>query len=106
MLALSRRIGETIETSNGIVVKVLKLGKGQVRLGVEAAKHIKIWRGELPASEQEGVVDDDINRELTNSLETAIWRIKDMLMDDDGEAWSEAEKALPRLEATLIKARK
>lgn len=54
----------------------------------------------------EGVeIDDPIaklhqrNAELTNALNSAIDRLKDMLMGDDGQAWVETEKALPRLEA-------
>jgi aminoglycoside phosphotransferase len=53
-----------------------------------------------------GVVDiarNGVDRviELESALQTAIWRIEDMLKADDGQAWKEAEKALPNLKATL-----
>ena len=35
------------------------------------------------------------------ALRLAIDRINDMLMGDDGQAWKEARKALPRIEAAL-----
>lgn len=36
------------------------------------------------------------------ALEVAIWRLEDMLKADDGQAWKEAEKALPRLREALL----
>lgn len=33
----------------------------------------------------------------SKNLEMAVWRIKDMLMGDDGQAWKEAEKFLASL---------
>lgn len=38
---------------------------------------------------------------LENALLTAIWRLEDMLKGDDGQAWKEAEKALPGLRRAL-----
>lgn len=38
-------------------------------------------------------------------LESARDRIKDMLKGDDGQAWKEAEKALPAIEAALAQDR-
>jgi len=43
-------------------------------------------------------------RALLDSLQIAVGRIKDMLRDDDGQAWKEAEKWLPKLQATIAKA--
>ena len=40
-------------------------------------------------------------QDIINALQTAIWRLEDMLKADDGQAWKEAEKALPKLKATL-----
>lgn len=42
--------------------------------------------------------------ELAESLELAMYRIKDMLQGDDGQAFKEARKWLPRLAETLAKA--
>lgn len=42
-------------------------------------------------------------RELVDALQTAIWRLDDMLRGDDGQAWKEAERAMPPLRALLAK---
>lgn len=41
--------------------------------------------------------------ELVEALDTAIKRLNDMLIGDDGQAWKEARKTLPLLEQTLAK---
>lgn len=45
-----------------------------------------------------------LNRELAESLEIAMYRIKDMLQGDDGQAYKEARKWLPRFAESLAKA--
>lgn len=42
------------------------------------------------------------DEQLRKALQTAIWRLEDMLKGDDGQAWKEAEKALPALKAHLL----
>lgn len=42
------------------------------------------------------------DEQLRKALQTAIWRLEDMLRGDDGQAWKEAEKALPALKAHLL----
>lgn len=39
---------------------------------------------------------------LKNELQYSIYRLMDMLKGDDGQAWDEAEKALPRLQKALV----
>ena len=41
------------------------------------------------------------NKRLRDGLSTSVYRLKDMLKADDGQAFKEAEKALPRLEVLL-----
>lgn len=51
MLVLSRKAKETIvigEGSNRIEITVQRLSHGSVKLGIEAAREVKILRGELP----------------------------------------------------------
>ena len=55
-------------------------------------------------SGQVNVLEDcaeDIN-ELKNFMQQAVWRIEDMLMNDDGQAWKEAKKFLDILKNTDI----
>jgi carbon storage regulator len=47
MLVLSRRWGQEILIGDDIRVKVTKIEKGVVKLGIEAPKHIYIMRKEL-----------------------------------------------------------
>jgi carbon storage regulator len=47
MLVLSRKEGEAIVIGKDIEVKVLSVGGGRVRIGVEAPKHVPICRDEL-----------------------------------------------------------
>ena len=47
MLVLSRKVNEKIVIDGGIVVTVVKIEGGQVRLGIEAPKHIKVFREEV-----------------------------------------------------------
>jgi carbon storage regulator len=47
MLVLSRRVGEKVLLSSGVVVKVLAVRGQQVRLGFEAPEEVQIWREEI-----------------------------------------------------------
>ncbi|BBI61721.1 hypothetical protein HSBAA_30270 [Vreelandella sulfidaeris] len=41
------------------------------------------------------------NGRLRHQLQSAVYRIDDMLMGDDGQAWKEAEKARPAMQQVL-----
>ena len=47
MLVLSRKLGEQVVIDDHIVVTVVRLEKGQVRLGIEAPREIAIFREEI-----------------------------------------------------------
>ena len=47
MLVLSRKLNEKIVIDGGIVVTVVKIEGGQVRLGIEAPKLVKVFREEI-----------------------------------------------------------
>jgi carbon storage regulator len=53
MLILSRKKDESIIINGNIEIKVLEIGDGKVRLGIEAPKNIDIFRQELYKSIQE-----------------------------------------------------
>lgn len=63
MLVLTRKSGETINIGDGVVVRVISCNRGRVKLGFEADRSVRIWRGELtddgnsPQSEPEPVAD-------------------------------------------------
>ncbi|WP_167956053.1 carbon storage regulator CsrA [Anaerosporobacter faecicola] len=64
MLALSRKIGETIVINNDIEVTILEIKGDQVKVGIAAPKSVPIYRKELYLQIQES------NKEAANSLPT------------------------------------
>lgn len=47
MLILTRRVGETLMIGDDITVTVLGVKGNQVRMGIEAPKHVAIHREEI-----------------------------------------------------------
>lgn len=47
MLILSRKIGESIMIGNDVVVRVIDIGGGRVRIGIEAPDDVLILREEI-----------------------------------------------------------
>lgn len=47
MLILTRRVGEFILIGDEIEVVVCAVGFDEVRVGIDAPKHVKVLRGEL-----------------------------------------------------------
>ena len=47
MLVLTRKASETIQIGDDIVIKVIKTGRGSVKLGIEAPANVRVMRGEL-----------------------------------------------------------
>ncbi|ASS73936.1 carbon storage regulator [Tumebacillus algifaecis] len=49
MLVLSRKAGESIRIGDEVTVTVLEVKGDQIRLGIEAPKHVKVHRQEVYA---------------------------------------------------------
>jgi carbon storage regulator len=47
MLILSRKIEESIVIGDSITIKILGVHEGQVKIGIEAPKEIKVYRSEV-----------------------------------------------------------
>jgi carbon storage regulator len=47
MLVLSRKVNERIVIDGTIVVTVVKIDRNQVRLGIEAPAHVRVFREEI-----------------------------------------------------------
>ena len=47
MLILTRRVNETVMIGDGITVTVLSINNNQVRLGVNAPRHVPVHREEI-----------------------------------------------------------
>jgi carbon storage regulator len=57
MLVLSRRLNEKIVSDGGIVVTVVKIGRSQIRLGIEAPSHVGVFRKEITEGSRSGSSD-------------------------------------------------
>ena len=51
MLILTRQVGEDIVIGEAVTVKILGVKQGQVRLGINAPKQVKVLRGELTSDD-------------------------------------------------------
>jgi len=67
MLVITRKLDEAIVIGDGIEIRVLRVGRDSVRLGVTAATHVPVHRGEIydaisrvnaTAATDAGTVDD------------------------------------------------
>ena len=47
MLVLTRKVSEEIRIGDDVVIKVIKTGKGAVKIGIDAPDQIRVIRGEL-----------------------------------------------------------
>jgi carbon storage regulator len=63
MLVLTRRGGEEIKIGDGITVLVVKIGRGEVRLGVAAPKEVPVHRAEIAAR----ISDENVQRLVTEA---------------------------------------
>lgn len=48
MLSLTRKVGEYFTIGDDITIVVQRRAKGGVRIGIQAPKELKIWRGDEP----------------------------------------------------------
>ncbi len=49
MLILTRKLNESIQIGDNVRLKVLHISEGQVKLGFEAPKEVRIFRSEIYA---------------------------------------------------------
>jgi carbon storage regulator len=47
MLVLSRKVNEKVMIGDGVVVTIVKIDRNQVRIGIEAPGHVRIYREEI-----------------------------------------------------------
>jgi carbon storage regulator len=66
MLILTRKSGQTIVIGGGVQVKILEIRGKQVRIGIDAAPEVAVYRGELFELMQEE------NRRAASSPKTGL----------------------------------
>lgn len=57
MLILSRKINESLVINNNIVITVVEVGRGKVRIGIEAPSEIPVHRQEVYDAIKSGEID-------------------------------------------------
>lgn len=55
MLVLTRRLGETLVIGDDVRITVLGISANQVRMGIDAPKHIAVDRKEIHARKMAGL---------------------------------------------------
>lgn len=68
MLALSRKVDESIVIGNDIEIKILEVKGEQVRIGISAPKTVPIYRKELYAQIESANKESISNIENVNKL--------------------------------------
>jgi carbon storage regulator len=53
MLVLTRKLGEKLVIDGNIIITVVDAGGGKIRLGIDAPPHVRVFREELLASDQQ-----------------------------------------------------
>jgi len=77
VLALTRRIGESIIIGNEIEITVVEVKGDQVRIGIQAPKNVKIYRKEIFEEIQtENRVAAELSTDSINGLELAFKKFK------------------------------
>jgi carbon storage regulator len=60
MLVLSRKVNEKIVIDGNIVVTVVKIDRNQVRLGIEAPEHVRVFREEIAGTSRRARSEDSV----------------------------------------------
>ena len=50
MLVLSRKLGESVQVGDGIVIRIVEVRRSRVRIGIEAPPSVRIQREEIACS--------------------------------------------------------
>ena len=79
MLILTRKLGEKITIGDDITITIVEIKGAQVKLGVEAPKHVEIHRQEVyERIRQENLSSSDINdSDLSSAL--AIYKSTELV---------------------------
>jgi carbon storage regulator len=78
MLVVTRRVDEAVVIGDGIEVRVLRVGKSGVRLGITAAPDVPVHRREVydavSAANRKSAVPDDTLAALRDKLHARVSR--------------------------------
>jgi len=64
MLVLTRKVGESVQINEEVTVTLVQVKGRQIRLGIKAPRHVKIFRTELLEDESAANNRDDFSEEI------------------------------------------
>ncbi len=57
MLVLSRKLGESVQVGDGIVIRIVEVRRSRVRIGIEAPPSVRIQREEIACQNGNGAFE-------------------------------------------------
>ncbi len=69
MLVLTRKLQEQIQVGDDITITILRVKGNTVRVGIEAPRHVRVVRGELPQFEVDLPIGSDVAEQADASGE-------------------------------------
>lgn len=77
MLCITRKLGEKVFIGPDIFVQIIEIGRGKVKLGIEALKDVNIWREEImPENDHECSA---CNQLFLSAADLTRWLCKDCI---------------------------
>jgi carbon storage regulator len=68
MLVLTRKRDEVIQIGDNIVIKILKTGKGAIKIGIDAPENVRVIRGELLEENTPESIDSETSTLIDQAL--------------------------------------
>jgi len=68
MLVLTRKRDEVIQIGDNIVIKILKTGKGAIKIGIDAPENVRVIRGELLEENTPEWIDSETSTLIDQAL--------------------------------------
>jgi len=60
MLVLSRKLGESFQVGDGIVIRIMEVRRSRVRIGIEAPPSVRIQREEIVCHSRDGSFETEL----------------------------------------------
>jgi len=70
MLVLTRKQAETIQIGDNVTIKVIRTGKGSVKIGIDAPSNVRVLRGELASQEDFASQSDEPSEDEGEKVRT------------------------------------
>lgn len=65
MLVLSRKLGESVQVGDGIVIRIVEVRRSRVRIGIQAPPSVRIQREEIACQPDDRAFEVELLLETT-----------------------------------------